>query len=60
MGMIVANIYNNGYSTFLSNLIMSTSVSSEVKKNLSGWELEYVHGLTHEIYLISFENDKKR
>jgi hypothetical protein len=28
-----------------------------VKKSLNLWELEYVHGLTHEIYLISFKND---
>ena len=58
-GMIVANIFNNGYGTFLSNLIMSTSVSSQTKKNLKLWELEYTNGLSHEIYTINFMNDEK-
>lgn len=28
MGMIAGNIFNKGYGTFISNLIMSTSVST--------------------------------
>lgn len=54
MGIIAGNIFNKGYSTFMSNLITSSSISNSVKKKLPVYALEYCHGLSHEIYSIDF------
>lgn len=51
MGLISANIFVPGISTFMSNLIISSG-GSVIRKELDGitWLLEYSHGLSHEIY----------
>lgn len=57
MSILVSNMFNKGLCTIISNLIRSSSVASEIKKNLPLWALEYCHGMSHEIYTISFIND---
>lgn len=54
MGIIAGNIFNFGYSTFMSNLIASSSISNGIKKKLPLYALEYCSGLAHEIYSIDF------
>lgn len=57
MGILAGNIMIPGFSTFISNLIMSSSIGASLKKELPNWMLEYCHGLTQEIYSIPFSND---
>jgi len=46
MGIIASNAFNPGFSTFVCNLIMSTSVSSNIKKKFPDWVVEYCNGLS--------------
>jgi hypothetical protein len=46
MGIIASNAFNPGFSTFVSNLIMSTSVSNNIKKKFPDWLAHYVDGLS--------------
>lgn len=58
MGIIAGNVMVPGFSTFISNLIFSSSISTEVKNDLPNWLIEYTHGLTQEIYVVRFAQDK--
>lgn len=57
MGIIAGNIFHKGYSTFMSNLITSSSISNSMKKKLPTYALEYCSGSSHEIYAIDFKQD---
>lgn len=59
MGIIASNAFNPGFSTFVCNLIMSTSVSSNIKKKFPDWIVEYCNGLSQEFYCVSFLTDKQ-
>ena len=46
MGIIASNAFNTGFSTFICNLIMSTSVTSNIQKRFPDWVIEYCNGLS--------------
>lgn len=58
MGLFVRNYFVNGYSSFITNLIISSG--SGVKKEIESltWVLEYMHGLSHEIYAIEISKEE--
>lgn len=58
MGLISTNSFIPGFSTMISNLIMSFSESNHMVTDYSPWKIEYIHGMNHEIYLLKFKNDK--
>jgi hypothetical protein len=57
MGIIASNAFNPGFCTFICNLIMSTSISSNIQKKFPPWVVDYCTGLSQEFYLVSFQND---
>ena len=57
MGMIAANVFNPGFGTLISNLIVSSSCNTKDRSSIPFWTLEYMNGLGQEIYIIKFERD---
>jgi len=57
MSMIAANVFNPGFGTLISNLIVSSSCNSKDRGSIPFWTLEYMNGLGQEIYIIKFERD---
>jgi len=58
MGLFARNYFVPGYSTFMTNLIISSGTG--IKKEIESltWVLEYMHGLNHEIYAIDFKEEE--
>lgn len=51
MALITKNYFAPGFSTLLSNLIISSGVSKSLDDNNILWNREYNHGLDHEIFI---------
>lgn len=58
--MISTNSFIPGFSTLISNLIMSFSESNHMVTDYSPWKLEYIYGMNHEIYMLKFSLDKNK
>jgi hypothetical protein len=58
MGLFARNYFTHGYSTFMTNLIISSG--SGIKKEIESltWVLEYMHGLGHEIYAVEVKSEE--
>ena len=54
LSMIAANVFTPGFSTFICNLIVSSSGSMKKEAATSHWMNEYIMGLTNELYFVEF------
>ncbi|KAL4508341.1 hypothetical protein ABPG72_003645 [Tetrahymena utriculariae] len=58
MGTITQNVFIPGFSTMISNLSMSLSESNQLVEDYSPWKLEFIEGMSNEIYIFDFKEDK--
>lgn len=54
LSMLAANVFTPGFSTFMCNLIVSSSGSMKKQALNNHWMNEYIMGLSNELYLVPF------
>ena len=54
--MLAANVFTPGFSTLISNLVISSSGIMKKEAENNHWLNEYVLGLSNELYLVKFPN----
>lgn len=54
MSIISKNVFIPGFSTLIVNMIVSFSSENQSSSEFSPWILEYVHGMDHELYFVTF------
>lgn len=54
LSMLAANVFTPGFSTFMCNLIVTSSGSMKKQVLNNHWVNEYIMGLSNELYLVPF------